>query len=90
VSFDLRFSSSYSPNHPKSTISLQTYLFFLKDFAKNHLVLVNMGSKRVDLRFTREQVDDFNTQGFKLCFAAGVANNPKYNVIAWCDSKLTI
>jgi hypothetical protein len=49
-----------------------------------------MGSKRVDLRFTREQVDDFNTQGFKLCFAAGVANNPKYNVIAWCDSKLTI
>ncbi|KAL2204665.1 hypothetical protein CC79DRAFT_1335320 [Sarocladium strictum] len=52
-----------------------------------------MGSKKITITLTQEQVIDFNTNKRKLCFATGMGDKPAYNVIAWSDTvaaKVTI
>ncbi|KAI1300876.1 hypothetical protein F5Y03DRAFT_363166 [Xylaria venustula] len=38
--------------------------------------------KVIHMEFTQEQVEYFNSNGFKLCFSAGMAENGLFNVIA--------
>lgn len=45
-----------------------------------------MGSKKIHIALTQDQVIDFNTAKRKLCFATGMGDKPAYNVIAWSDS----
>ncbi|EUC28471.1 hypothetical protein COCCADRAFT_60583, partial [Bipolaris zeicola 26-R-13] len=45
-----------------------------------------MGDYTINLSFTKEQVAEINTQGFKLCFTSGVGSDSKFNVIAWSDT----
>ncbi|KAI0967057.1 hypothetical protein F4678DRAFT_258134 [Xylaria arbuscula] len=38
--------------------------------------------KSIQIEFTQEQVEYFNSNGFKLCCSAGMANSESFNVIA--------
>jgi hypothetical protein len=49
-----------------------------------------MGSKEIQIKFTKEQIVKYNGDGFKLCFSAGVGENPAFNVIARADSKYLV
>jgi len=82
-------SSSFRSQHHHSQ-SFFT-LSVTPDF-KLHIQIVlnlpaNMGSKRITITLTQEQVIDFNTNKRKLCFATGMGDKPAYNVIAWSDSR---
>ncbi|RFN48926.1 hypothetical protein FIE12Z_6773 [Fusarium flagelliforme] len=45
-----------------------------------------MSSKEIHIEFTREQIEKYNGEGRKLCFAVGVGDSPTFNVIARADS----
>jgi hypothetical protein len=55
--------------------------------ARHLIVTITMGDYTINLSFTKEQVAQLNTQGFKLCFSSGVGSDANFNVIAWSDSE---
>lgn len=59
-------------------------------FVDQHIVLAKMGDYSINLKFTSEQIKKYNGEGLKLCFASGVAESSDYNMVAWCDSKISI
>lgn len=51
-----------------------------------------MSDYQLNIKFNQDDVAYYNTNGFKLCFAAGLSNKedgtPNYNVVAFSRSKL--
>ncbi|KAI1070707.1 hypothetical protein LB507_006671 [Fusarium sp. FIESC RH6] len=41
-----------------------------------------MGSREINIEFTKEQIEMYNGKGYRLCFGIGVGQNPAFNVIA--------
>ena len=49
-----------------------------------------MGSREINIEFTKEQIEMYNGKGYRLCFGIGVGQNPAFNVIAQATSKYTV
>ena len=74
-----------------------TYKAIIHNQTSNHLTFLNlplpratMGSKEIQIEFTEEQVERYNSNGFKLCFSCGMGENTVFNVIAKADCKYLV